>query len=311
VGAKRTVGFVVGAVARIAIVVGLLVGSFVAFDLWGTSVPAAKAQRQLSSEWKKIEEAPAPTVPVTTPPPANRPISTPLVEARLAKVGDPVATIEIPKIAVKRVVVEGATLDQLRRGPGHFPSSPLPGQAGNAAIAGHRTTYGQPFHNVDKLEAGDEIKTTTVLGPATYRVTGVTIVDPEQSEVLDDKGDNRLTLVACHPKYSARERIIVTAELVDEPAPMIVGQAEAMDRAGKTSRQLEELTVAKPPRTPVVLAGLGVAALIAVAWSLSHLLWRRGHRLAVRAVPWLVCAAPLAMATWVLFGRLVVAMPAR
>lgn len=309
-GASRAIGFVAGAVARVAIVAGLLIGSFVAFELWGTSVPAAKAQRDLSTEWEAIEEAPAPTVPATTPP-ANQPTSTPLAEARLAEVGDPVATIEIPKIGVKRVVVEGATLDQLRRGPGHFPSSPLPGQAGNAAIAGHRTTYGQPFHNVDKLEAGDEIKTSTVLGPATYRVTGVTIVDPEQSEVLDDKGDNRLTLVACHPKYSARERIIVTAELVDEPAPMIVGQAEAMDRAGKSSRQLEELTAEKPPRTPAVLAGLAVAALIAATWSMSHLLWRRGCGLAVRAVPWLVCGAPLAFATWALFGRLVLLMPAR
>ena len=310
-GPKRVISFTVGAIARIAITAGLLIGSFVAFELWGTSVPAAKAQRQLSDEWREIEATPTPTVPVATVPPANQPNSTPLVEARLAEVGDPVALIEIPKIGVKRVVVEGATLDQLRRGPGHFPSSPLPGQPGNAAIAGHRTTYGQPFHNVDKLEPGDEIKTTTVLGPATYRVTDVSIIDPEQSEVLDDKGDNRLTLVACHPKYSARQRIIVTAQLVDEPAPMIVGQAELMDKAGKSSRQLEELTAEKPPHTPAVLAGLAVAALAAVAWSMSHLLWRRGCGLAVRAVPWLVCAAPLSFATWALFGRLVLLMPAR
>ena len=134
---------------------------------------------------------------------------------------------------------------------------------------------------------------------------------PLKLEILDDKGDNRLTLVACHPKYSARQRIIVTAQLVDEPAPMIVGQAELMDKAGKSSRQLEELTAEKPPHTPAVLAGLAVAALAAVAWSMSHLLWRRGCGLAVRAVPWLVCAAPLSFATWALFGRLVLLMPAR
>ena len=140
----------------------------------------------------------------------------------------------------------------------------------------------------------------------------MTIVDPEQSEVVDDQGDNRLTLVACHPKYSARERIIVTAELVDEPAPMIVGQAEAMDRAaGSDGGSLETIAVAEPSRTPAVVAGLAVAALIGVAWSVSHLLWRRGRGLGMRAVPWLVCAAPLAVATWTLFGQLVVLAPAR
>jgi sortase A len=311
IGWRRSATFLVGALARIALVAGLLIGSFVVYELWGTSVPAAKAQRQLGTEWDQVTEktadAPLPTVPA---PPGDTD-TTPLVEAKLAKVGDPVATIEIPKLGVKRVVVEGATLDQLRRGPGHFPGSPLPGQAGNASIAGHRTTYGQPFHNIDKLAPGDEIKTTTVLGPATYRVTGVFVVGPRDSQVLDDKGDNRLTLVACHPKYSAAKRLIVTAELVDEPAPRIVGQAAAMREAGKTSRELETLTAAEKPSGPAAAVGLLVAALIALPWAVSHLLWRRRAPLRIRAVPWLIGAGPLGIAVWVLFGHLIVLMPAR
>ena len=90
------------------------------------------------------------------------------------------------------------SLSQLKRGPGHYPETPLPGQAGNVSIAGHRTTYGQPFHNVDKLEAGDQILTTTVQGEFVYEVDRLEIVDPGDVEILEDQGDNRMTLIACH-----------------------------------------------------------------------------------------------------------------
>ena len=82
--------------------------------------------------------------------------------------GEAVAIIRIPKIGVDQAVVEGVSLASLRKGPGHYPSTPLPGEAGNAAIAGHRTTYGAPFNRLDELVAGDEIQVTTVRGSYTY-----------------------------------------------------------------------------------------------------------------------------------------------
>lgn len=142
--------------------------------------------------------------------------------------GSAIARIQIPAIDVDKTVVEGVRVGDLRKGPGHYPTTPLPGQAGNAAIAGHRTTYGAPFGEIDKLKPGDQIIVTTIQGRFTYEVAaqgqghGHFIVAPHQVEVLDqDFSDhpNRLTLTACHPKRSARQRIIVVAALVGDPAP--------------------------------------------------------------------------------------------
>ena len=130
--------------------------------------------------------------------------------------GEPTAHLRIPAIGVDKIVVEGVSLDDLKKGPGHYPETPLPGQEGNAAIAGHRTTYGAPFNRIDELEKGDEILVETVQGDFRYLVEEQLIVSPSQVEVLEDKGDNRLTLTACHPKYSARERIIVVATLAPD-----------------------------------------------------------------------------------------------
>ena len=145
--------------------------------------------------------------------------------------GQALGSIEIPDIGLKRNIVEGIGRSDLRQGPGHYPGSPLPGQPGNVAIAGHRTTYGEPFRNLHLLEPGDLIKVTTFQGESFYQVmahttvegeeVGYFIVEPSQTEVLDDFGDNRLTLTACHPIASARQRIIVTAQLVSAPQEVI------------------------------------------------------------------------------------------
>lgn len=129
--------------------------------------------------------------------------------------GDAVARIEVPRIGVNDIVVAGVARHDLKRGPGHFPETPLPGQLGNVAIAGHRTTYGQPFHNVDELAPGDEVTLTTPNGTFVYVVTGQQIVSPSQYEVIATADAERatLTLVSCHPKWTTRERIIVSAEL--------------------------------------------------------------------------------------------------
>ena len=138
--------------------------------------------------------------------------------------GDPIARLEIPRIGADDIVVAGVSKGDLKKGPGHFPETPLPGQLGNAAIAGHRTTYGQPFFDVDDLEPGDEIIATTLNGRFVYRVTGTQIVSPDDYWVVSttDPTTATLTLTSCHPKWTARERIIVFAEL-DPRASTAVG----------------------------------------------------------------------------------------
>lgn len=135
--------------------------------------------------------------------------------------GDSLTRIQIPDIQVDVVVVEGVSASALRAGAGHYPSTPLPCEAGNVAIAGHRTTYGRPFHDLDLLEPGDEIHLLIPVdnGECIYRVTETNIVSPNDVGVIAGTapGDNRLTLTSCHPKGSARQRIVVTAELVSSP----------------------------------------------------------------------------------------------
>jgi len=139
--------------------------------------------------------------------------------------GDALARIEIPAIGVNDIVVAGVDTGDLKKGPGHFPDTPLPGQLGNAAIAGHRTTYGSPFFDVDDLVPGDEIRLTTLSGVFVYRVTGLQIVQPSNYEVVSTTDSTRanLTLTSCHPKFTARERIVVFSEL-DATASAPVGE---------------------------------------------------------------------------------------
>jgi sortase A len=118
---------------------------------------------------------------------------------------------------LNRIVVEGASAEELTKGPAHFSETPLPGQLGNAAIAGHRTTYLHPFYDIDTLQPGDEITVTTLNGRYVYAVTGTKIVSPDDYDAViptDDPTAATLTLVSCTPKYSAKNRIVVHAELV-------------------------------------------------------------------------------------------------
>ena len=133
--------------------------------------------------------------------------------ARRSEPGDPLGKIRIPEIGLDEVFVEGTGTADLRRGPGHYPATPLPGRHGTVAIAGHRTTYGAPFHDVDELRRGDPIELTMPYGRFTYRVQRTRIVAPTAVEVTDPVGYDRLVLSACHPLYSAAQRIIVFARL--------------------------------------------------------------------------------------------------
>jgi sortase A len=133
--------------------------------------------------------------------------------ARRSDDGDPLGRILMPSIGVSEVFVEGTGTGDLRRGPGHYPATPLPGQRGTVAIAGHRTTYGAPFHDVDDLRRGDRIELAMPYGRFTYRVERTRIVPPTATEVTDRVSHDRLVLSACHPLYSAAQRIVVFARL--------------------------------------------------------------------------------------------------
>jgi len=140
------------------------------------------------------------------------------VERKVAE-GDSLTRIKIPEIGVDTVVVEGTTASALRAGAGHYPSTPLPCEVGNVGIAGHRTTYGKPFHDLDKLEPGDRITLETPIGSCTYEVERSWVTVPTDVGVVANTPDRaQLTLTTCHPKGSARQRLIVRATMVSAEA---------------------------------------------------------------------------------------------
>lgn len=129
---------------------------------------------------------------------------------RTVETGDSLTRIRIPAIDVDVVVVEGVTPSALRAGAGHYPQTPLPCESGNVSIAGHRTTYGKPFANLDRLKPGDTIELSTPIGGCVYQVTKAPFpVDPTDLSVLDPTADRSVTLTTCHPKGSAAQRLIV------------------------------------------------------------------------------------------------------
>ena len=130
---------------------------------------------------------------------------------RRTEAGDPVGRIRIPEIDLNKVIVEGTDGGSLRKGPGHYPETTLPGIHGTVAIAGHRTTYGAPFRDLDKLEKLDEIVVEMPYGRFLYSVEKTKIVDPSATYVTRRVGYDRLVLTACHPKYSAAQRIVIFA----------------------------------------------------------------------------------------------------
>jgi sortase A len=152
--------------------------------------------------------------------------------------GDSLTRIEIPSIGVDVVVVQGTGADALRAGAGHYTATPLPCENGNVGIAGHRTTYGHPFTNLDQLRPGDQITLETPIGSCTYQVlpapagrhaldgrSAAFVVAPDAVDVVGTPdraraGDGAmpnamLTLTTCHPKGSASQRLVVQAVLAN------------------------------------------------------------------------------------------------
>ena len=219
----------------------------------------------------------------------RRPIS------RSPRTGDPIGRIRIPSIGVDFIVIQGVDISDLKEGPGHFPQTPLPGQPGNVALAGHRTTYQAPFNRLDELRPGDEITFETVQGTFTYKVdaqpaapgdepSGHFIVKPTQVEILEQDGTNRVTLMACHPKYSARERIVVTGTLTSPPAPATPLPAVTGDDAVTVDASLDALAGGdSSARAPAIFW----TALALLIWFLTWLAARRWpvwHKVPVYAI---------------------------
>lgn len=227
---------IVRGVGWTSITLGLLILGFVAHQLWVTTWFAEQHQGTLSKEREEyFEDAEVSEVEFTgpgAPAPFRDPQTGELVTPTLLVEASPepntaFALIRIPRIERLQEgwnIVEGVRLSDLKNGAGHMPQTPLPGQPGNAVISGHRTTYGQPFHELDVLEAGDPIFVETAIGTHTYEVREVFVVEPTELWVTDPKDGAWLTLTTCNPKFSARERLIVQAELVAGPnADVILG----------------------------------------------------------------------------------------
>lgn len=221
-------------IGRFLLVAGLLLLAFVGYRVWGTGIRQQADQRELE---QKFEE----TVTKT------RNYSSQVPELPL--VGDAIGKINIPVIDVNAWLVAGAKLEQLERGPGVFAGSPLPGQLGNVAIAGHRESYGGPFEHLDMLQKGDEIIFTTRQGTFTYRVTGSKVVSANEVSVIrtDDPSSAILTLVTCHPKWTSKDRLIVRGELISLHSPLRATPVAVVEGADATIDGVSVDTVGETP----------------------------------------------------------------
>jgi sortase A len=133
--------------------------------------------------------------------------------AKRARNGEAIGRLAIPSIDLDVVVVEGTDTASLQKGPGHYPETPFPGQGGTTAIAGHRTTYLAPFRHLDQLTRGDEIEIEMPYANFAYRVQKTRVVDDSAVDIIHKVGYERLVLTACHPLYSAAQRIAAFAKL--------------------------------------------------------------------------------------------------
>jgi sortase A len=261
-----------GIVGKVLIGAGIVLLLFAAYQVWGTSIQEAHTQTTLrttlvhesqNAEVKRaLAEATALDKLPSGPPVAAATTSAPAE-------GKAVGEIRIPAIGINQVVVEGTNTPDLRQGPGHYIGTPLPGQRGNAAVAGHRTTYGHPFYNLNVLKAGDPIVLTTFQGIFVYNTIKSQVVLPNDTDILKNASGDYLTLTTCNPRFSASTRLVVTAALAHSqlfpnaglpPGKRATpGKPESDDLAGNSGGQL---TAALAWGFVVLVAG-GIVLLLA------------------------------------------------
>ncbi|MGA0355188.1 MAG: class E sortase [Ilumatobacteraceae bacterium] len=265
---------VLAGLGRALFLSSLLLAAFLGFKVWGTNLITLDSQQRLRTEIvvsdrvEVVSEAQSPvfddsaptaeveTISTATPevvPVAEvvETVSTPSsvtptldnvgvglvkesAEAALLEVGEPLGVLRIPAIDVDLVVVGGVGTEELKMGPGHYPGTALPGGLGNAAFAGHRTTYGAPFLDVDRLQAGDVIEFARGAHIWVYEVTGTQVVSPTDAHVLltENPLESVLTLTSCHPKRSTAQRIIVSAALRHDLSSAVQPSARYLSPAG-------------------------------------------------------------------------------
>jgi sortase A len=318
----------VGGVGRTAIATGVLLLLFVAYQLWGTNLQEARSQDELSSAFTRPPAVAGTTTTAATPPEdptvstvPGTAVTTTEAPTTTAPSGKGIARIQIRKIGVDKIVVQGVGREDLKQGPGHYPDTPLPGSVGNVAIAGHRTTYGAPFNRINELVVGDEIDLTNAAGTRfRYLVTQQLIVSPSDYSVIASTPDATLTLTSCHPKYSAAQRIVVKAKLdptggapaittpTTRPAPTTTAAASGSSTSAvATTAPTSTLPGAVGPTPgddplgdgwfadssawlPTILWGLVVAAVAIGAWVLARRrsIWPRLGVYAAATIPFLV-----------------------
>jgi sortase A len=226
----------------VLMLVGAAAVAYVINAVWSSSADADRAQEQLAADFQANQTAAAsttlaadfsgddptvgstaPTITVTTTPgediagPDTRPTVPEIVTEEPPPPGEALGRLLIPAADVDWVMVEGVSQEALAKGPGHMPSTAMPGQPGNAVVSGHRTTHGAPFFSLDLLEPGDDISIETLTGVHMYEVVEVIVVGPTDVWVTDQVDGAWLTLTTCNPLYSSRERLIVFARLVEGP----------------------------------------------------------------------------------------------
>jgi len=207
-----------------------------------------------------------------------------LAEGHLPAQGRPVAVIDVPNLHLTAAVVQGTDAQDLRSGPGHMPTTPMPGQPGNSVIAGRRTTYGAPFGGLGSLRRGDPIRVVDGLGTYIYRVTTVTTVAAGQPDVVTPTAANRLTLVTAGSGFLPSGRLVVIARLVGPP---IHGTVVPVFRAVPA-----QLGLAGDPVDGLLALGwalLFVVLVAATAWLLRH--WPQPVVIYLLAFPVLLAVA--------------------
>jgi sortase A len=274
--------------------IGIIILLFVAWQLWGTSISQHHAQSQLKSEFDAKVQAhhaagghSSSLIPAATQLPS-------------APQGSVVAEIQIPAIGVDQYVVEGTAETDLSKGPGHYVGTAAPGQAGNVAIAGHRTTNGAPFNELGHLVPGDRIILTTTSGQhLTYAVSGAPqVVSPRNVSVLNYFGDNRVTLTTCNPEFSSSQRLVVVGQLKGPlGGPTVDAKHVAYHLADPSTASWNWS----------LLPGLGVVVCLLLLLALSRRqfsIWFKGFAM------WLVLVPLWAAGLYLLFDTLTRFLPA-
>jgi sortase A len=212
------------ALRRLLLLAGLVIGMALLVDgiltiVWQepiTALQQSRDQAALRTDLQGLQHtlAQAPKVARESSTSRIRRQALTLLEAKRPD-GLALGSVDIPRIGLKTVFVESADHQALKKGPGHYRGTVLPGLYGTVGLAGHRTTYGAPFRRVDELSPGSRIILRMPYGRFTYKVTGTRITTPaDASSLVSRAGTRRLVLTACHPLYSAAKRIVVSARLV-------------------------------------------------------------------------------------------------